>query len=184
MLATTISRVAAYEPFHVGVFVFANADCNDISEPIGALAAARAVDAGVRAVFIGESLDPVATQDGIVLAPEHDLASAPRLDAFIIPSGATSRLPTSNRALYEFVRRLPLECLLVSVCTGQRVDRRGRWVGGSRLVDSGRLITASGTRSGIDAALHLLRRSGRDRNFIADVERRLEAMHQGGNPCP
>jgi len=44
----------------------------------------------------------------------------------------------------------------------------------ARVVDAGRLITASGMTSGVELGLHLLRRAGYDEAFIGDVARVME----------
>ncbi len=44
----------------------------------------------------------------------------------------------------------------------------------ARVVDSGRIITAGGIASGMEAGFHLLRRAGYDETFIAEVARVME----------
>jgi transcriptional regulator GlxA family with amidase domain len=46
------------------------------------------------------------------------------MDAFLIPGGFGTRQEMYNRRLHEFVRSLPEECLLTSVCTGSWVYAR------------------------------------------------------------
>ena len=44
----------------------------------------------------------------------------------------------------------------------------------ARVVDAGRIITAGGIASGMEAGFHLLRRAGYDEAFINDVARVME----------
>lgn len=44
----------------------------------------------------------------------------------------------------------------------------------ARVVDSGKIITAGGISSGMEMGFHLLRRAGRDEEFIKDVARIME----------
>lgn len=44
----------------------------------------------------------------------------------------------------------------------------------ARVVDSGRIVTAGGIASGMEAGFHLLRRAGYDETFIAEVARVME----------
>lgn len=44
----------------------------------------------------------------------------------------------------------------------------------SRIVDSGRIITAAGISSGMELGFHLLRRAGHDEDFLQEVARVME----------
>ncbi|RMH43694.1 MAG: hypothetical protein D6689_04415 [Deltaproteobacteria bacterium] len=175
-LAADVIPRGTIRRFRVGVFVFHGADTAAVVEPLAVLSVAASLEPAIATALIGESLDAVRTAAGVAVTPAYTLFTAPALDALIIPSGAEVRSPRTNRALYNFVRTQPVECLLVSVNTGGRVDRRGRGWDRPRLADSGRLITAFGERSGADVALHLLRRAGCDRAFVDAVERRFREL--------
>jgi transcriptional regulator GlxA family with amidase domain len=44
----------------------------------------------------------------------------------------------------------------------------------ARVVDAGRIITAGGIASGMEAGFHLLRRAGYDESFLTEVARVME----------
>ena len=56
---------------------------------------------------------------------------------------------------------------LAQIAPGCRISR-------ARVVDQGRIITASGITSGMEMGFHLLRRAGHDERFISEVARVME----------
>src|SRR2546430_14926890 len=64
---------------------------------------------------------PVQAQAGFTVLPNYSFLDRPAMDAFLIPGGFGTRQEMHNRRLHEFVRSLPEETLLTSVCTGSWV---------------------------------------------------------------
>src|SRR5262245_46287963 len=50
--------------------------------------------------------------------PNYSFADRPAMDAFLIPGGFGTRQELHNALLHDYVRSLPEETLLTSVCTG------------------------------------------------------------------
>ena len=67
---------------------------------------------------------PVQTQAGFTVLPNYGFADRPAMDAFLIPGGFGLRQEINNRNLHAFIRALPTETLLVSVCTGSWIYGR------------------------------------------------------------
>jgi transcriptional regulator GlxA family with amidase domain len=61
---------------------------------------------------------------GFTVLPNYAFSDHPHLDAFLIPGGGGTRQEMNNRNLHEYIRNLPISCLLVSVCTGSWIYAR------------------------------------------------------------
>ncbi|PTD96875.1 DJ-1/PfpI family protein [Pseudothauera lacus] len=104
--------------FRLGVYVFKDAEVIDYAAPCGVLSVARRFDPELDVFLIAEAMRPVATQAGITVLPNYSLADQPALDALLIPGGFGTRQEMHNRRLHDYIRALPADCLLTSVCTG------------------------------------------------------------------
>jgi transcriptional regulator GlxA family with amidase domain len=110
--------------FRLGVYVFKDAEIVDFAAPYGVLSVARRFDPELDAFLIADAARPVQTQAGLTVLPNYSFADRPAMDAFLIPGGLGTRQEMHNRRLHEFVRSLPDETLLTSVCTGSWVYGR------------------------------------------------------------
>jgi transcriptional regulator GlxA family with amidase domain len=104
--------------FRLGVYVFKDAEVIDYAAPCGIISVARRFDPELEVFLVAESLRPVQTQAGITVLPNYGFSDHPAMDAFLIPGGFGTRQEMHNRNLQDFIRRLPEDCLLTSVCTG------------------------------------------------------------------
>ncbi|MGH3786663.1 MAG: hypothetical protein ACRDRG_08945 [Pseudonocardiaceae bacterium] len=52
------------------------------------------------------------------MLPNYSFADRPAMDAFLIPGGFGLRQEIRNARLQEFIRSLPEQTMLTSVCTG------------------------------------------------------------------
>ena len=104
--------------FRLGIYVFKDAEIVDFAAPYGVFSVARRFDPELEAFLVADALRPVQTQAGFTVLPNYSFADAPAMDAFLIPGGFGTRQELHNRRLHEFVRSLPKETLLTSVCTG------------------------------------------------------------------
>jgi len=104
--------------FRLGIYVFKDAEIVDYAAPHGVFSVARRFDPELDAFLIGETMRPVQTQCGFTVLPNYALSDAPAIDAFLIPGGFGTRQELHNRKLHDYIRQLPTECLLTSVCTG------------------------------------------------------------------
>jgi transcriptional regulator GlxA family with amidase domain len=107
--------------FRLGIFIFKDAEIIDFAAPYGVFAVARRFDPELDVFFVAETMRPVQAQAGFTVLPNASFADQPAMDAFLIPGGFGTRQEMHNRRLHQYVRSLPPECLLVSVCTGSWV---------------------------------------------------------------
>jgi transcriptional regulator GlxA family with amidase domain len=107
--------------FRLGIYVFKDAEIVDFAAPHGVFSVARRFDPDLDAFLVADALRPVQAQAGFTVLPNYAFADRPAMDAFLIPGGFGTRQEMHNRRLHEFVRSLPEETLLTSVCTGSWV---------------------------------------------------------------
>lgn len=102
----------------LGIYVFDGAEVIDFTGPLGVFAVAQRMEPELDAFLVGESAGPVKTTAYMTVRPRYTLEQEPDMDAFLIPGGIGTRREMHNGRLKAFVRNLPDETLLVSVCTG------------------------------------------------------------------
>jgi transcriptional regulator GlxA family with amidase domain len=107
--------------FRLGILIFKDAEIVDFAAPYGVFSVARRFDPELDAFFVAESMRPVQAQAGFTVLPNASFADQPAMDAFLIPGGFGTRQEMYNRRLHHYVRSLPADCLLTSVCTGSWV---------------------------------------------------------------
>ena len=107
--------------FRLGIYVFKDAEIVDHAAPYGVFSVARRFDPELDVFLVAEALRPVQTQAGFTVLPNYSFLERPAMDAFLIPGGYGTRQEMHNRRLHEYIRSLPEETLLVSVCTGSWV---------------------------------------------------------------
>jgi transcriptional regulator GlxA family with amidase domain len=110
--------------FRLGIYVFKDAEIVDFAAPHGVFSVARRYDPELDAFLIADAMRPVQAQAGFTVLPNYSFGDGPAMDAFLIPGGFGTRQEMYNSRLHEFVRSLPDECLLTSVCTGSWVYGR------------------------------------------------------------
>ncbi len=104
--------------FRLGIYVFKDAEIVDFAAPYGVFSVARRFDPELDAFLIADAMRPVQTQAGFTVLPNYTFNDRPAMDAFLIPGGFGPRQELHNERLQEYVRSLPEETLLTSVCTG------------------------------------------------------------------
>lgn len=105
----------------LGVYIFNGAEVIDWAGPIGVFAVARRMEPELDAFLVGDSLAPVMATANLSVTPKYSLDQTPTMDAFLIPGGIGTRAEMHNGRLIEFVKALPKQTMLVSVCTGSWV---------------------------------------------------------------
>lgn len=100
------------------IYIFDNAEVIDWAGPTGVFAVAKRMDPEIETFLIGDTTTPVVATAGLRVIPKYGLNDNPSMDAFLIPGGIGTRAEIHNQRLLNFVRSLPQETLLVSVCTG------------------------------------------------------------------
>ena len=104
--------------FRLGIYVFKDAEIVDFAAPYGVFSVARRFDPELDAFLIADAMRPVQTQAGFTVLPNYTFNDRPAMDAFLIPGGFGTRQELHNERLHEYIRSLPEETLLTSVCTG------------------------------------------------------------------
>ena len=104
--------------FRLGIYVFKDAEIVDFAAPYGVFSVARRFDPELDAFLIADAMRPVQTQAGFTVLPNYTFNDRPAMDAFLIPGGFGTRQELHNERLHEYIRSLPEETMLTSVCTG------------------------------------------------------------------
>ena len=104
--------------FRLGIYVFRDAEVVDFAAPYGVFSVARRFDPELDVFLVSEAMRPVQAQAGLMVIPNYAFTDRPAMDAFLIPGGFGTRQELHNRRLHEFIRSLPEQSLLTSVCTG------------------------------------------------------------------
>ena len=110
--------------FRLGIYLCKDLEIVDFAAPYGVFSVARRFDPELEAFFVAESLRPISAQAGFTVLPNYGFSDQPAMDAFLIPGGLGTRPEINNTRLHAFIRALPQETLLVSVCTGSWIYGR------------------------------------------------------------
>ncbi|MEC3976727.1 DJ-1/PfpI family protein [Amycolatopsis sp. H20-H5] len=154
----------------------------DLVGPLQVLSGLAGSGLGFRVVVVGETLDPVATDTPLRIAPSHTFDAVPTPYALVVPGGAAPTLRAlTDTTLVGYLRDAAANARFVtSVCTGSLLLGAAGQLDGlsatthwmfrdllpafgatpvaKRWVEDGRVITAAGVSAGIDMALHLVER--------------------------
>lgn len=96
----------------------------DFSAPYGVFSVARRFDPELDVFLVAESQRSVQTQAGFTVVPNFGFTDRPAMDSILIPGGFGTRQEMHNRNLHGYLRSLPENCLLTSVCTGSWIYAR------------------------------------------------------------
>ena len=171
----------------LGILVFPGVQVIDFTGPFEVLASVHFKRQKVfDVVTVGLSSDMIRTSpgfEGLRLTPDFTIDDCPKLDLLVIPGGEIGSVNDNPKAM-EWIGKAvkEAECVM-SVCNGAFILAKGghlknqsattfyyfidelkddeptcRPVYDQRFVDNGKIITAAGLSSGIDAALHLVER--------------------------
>jgi transcriptional regulator GlxA family with amidase domain len=138
---------------------------------------------GNEAVFVAEQAGPVRNEsDTLSMVADATLDEVTSPDIVVIPGGFGNRLLLEHEPLHEWIRGVhETTTWTTSVCTGSLllaaaglldgVPATSHWLARDRLgefgakpvpdrvVEHGKIVTAAGVSSGIDMALHLVRKT-------------------------
>lgn len=169
----------------VAVLVFPGVELLDFSGPGEVLAAARRADnTRLFDVYtVGISKTAIKSTQFLSVIPQYDVSDAPPPNILVIPGGGVESA-MNNQPLCAWIKRQAEgDCLLFSICNGATVLGKLGMLDGlevathhdnfailqllaptiiprpdRKFVDHGKVITAAGISSGIDAALYLVSR--------------------------
>jgi transcriptional regulator GlxA family with amidase domain len=183
--------VTTLDKLKVGILIFDGVEVLDFAGPyevfsrtrlVPGLDSRRSDDSAPFEVFtVAEVAATVTATGGLRVVPDHDFASAPRIDLVVIPGGFGTRPLLGRENVLEWVRKVAASARLVtSVCTGALLLARvgllnGRratthWGSydalasmddsitverGSRVVRDG-VVTSAGVSAGIDMAFEVV----------------------------
>jgi len=127
---------------------------------------------------VARTMSPVSMTGGMRVVPDYDITTVPPPDIIVVPAQKTD-----PQLLAWLAKASSTAEITMSICTGAfQLGRAGLLAGrratthhdswdsferefktttlerGPRFVDSGRIVTAGGLTSGIDAALHVIER--------------------------
>lgn len=168
----------------VAVVVHHGVELLDFAGPAEVFSSARSPERGplFHVFLVSPTQGPVQTNNGVVIAPQHTLADAPRCDLLVVPGGNTRVLLDDPAFLAWMRERVPGCKTVLSVCTGaivlaelglldgheatthhrSRAGMAARYpkvkVVDRKVVDVGRIVTSAGVSSGIEGALHVVGR--------------------------
>jgi transcriptional regulator GlxA family with amidase domain len=136
-----------------------------------------------RVVTVGKNFAPIHIQVLGAYQPQYSVNNAPRPDVIVVPGSMPSDLASDVATVAWVKKALGNGCILLSVCTGAivlagmnllaglnvttshgalkmlaRMSPTSKIERGVRFVDSGQIVTAAGTITGVDAALHIVTR--------------------------
>ena len=137
---------------------------------------------GNESVFVAEHTGPIRNEsDTLSMVADARLDDVPEPDIVVVPGGFGNRMLLEHEPLHDWIRSVhETSAWTISVCTGSlllaaaglldgapatthwlardRLAELGAKPVPDRVVEHGKIVTAAGVSSGIDMALHLVRR--------------------------
>ncbi|KAG0268536.1 hypothetical protein DFQ27_006452 [Actinomortierella ambigua] len=133
-------------------------------------------------VLVGETMDPVTSDQQVKVYPDVTIQDAPKLDFFFLPGGHGTEAVIANKQLMEHIEeRIDESRWCLTVCTGAailaasgRADGRYmttnkvawnkfieygpkvKWVKRARWVQDGKYVSSSGVSAGIDMSFYMI----------------------------
>ena len=131
------------EKINAGIFIFDGVEVLDFAGPFEVFSrtrlrpgteSRRSEDSAPFEVFtIAATREPVRATGGLRVLPQHDFASAPRVDLLVIPGGFGTRPLLEDEATLDWIRRTAASARTVtSVCTGSLLLARAGLLAGRR----------------------------------------------------
>jgi transcriptional regulator GlxA family with amidase domain len=160
----------------VGIYIWPNMTMLDVLGPHQALG----ITPGIEVFTFARSKEPLVTDTGLTIIPDHDLTDVPTCDVLLVGGGANPYPEMKNQAVIDTLTRLAAQAdYVTSVCTGALLLAEAGLLDGYRanthwsareILDSypgveladGRVvvdrnrITGGGVTAGIDFALALI----------------------------
>jgi putative intracellular protease/amidase len=79
-------------PIQVGILLLDGVFSSELTAPLDVFHhTASHADPAMQVITVGRTLEPITTYEGLVIRPDHDLASAPALDLLVVPGGQQNR---------------------------------------------------------------------------------------------
>ncbi len=192
---------------NVAILLFPNVELLDFCGPyeVFSIAARQTEQPAFRVYTVAESVEPIASANGLSAIPDFSLTEAPPADLLLVPGGIGTRKEIDNVALLDWIRNAAQNAeLVLSVCTGALLLGKAGLLDSlettthhvahdllreivpsavvhedRRFVDNGRVITSAGIAAGIDMSLHVVRRLLGD-EVASATAKHLEYPHEQG----
>jgi cyclohexyl-isocyanide hydratase len=174
----------------IGMIIFPNLTQLDLTGPYEVFG--RLPD--LKVLLIAESLQPVKSDNGLLLTPDATFETASRIDILFVPGGRGIFNAMQNKALISFLQQQAVNAKYVtSVCTGSLVLAAAGLLDGykatthwlsldllrlfnvdvveERVVIDRNRITGGGVTAGIDFGLHVV-----SKLFNEDIAKEVQLM--------
>lgn len=193
--ACNMTLVAESQIRDVAIVVFEGVELLDFTGPYEVFHGASGL---FRVATVANSTEMISSNAGLEFKPSHSFAECPTPDIVIIPGGHAQSVIESESAMAFLRKSLQSAEVVMSVCNGamvlaelevldgltvtthhgsfanlRRRAPKATVVEDRKWVDNGKIITAAGVSSGIDATLHLVERL-HGAELARDVERYIE----------
>ncbi len=171
------SRVCAEEkPLSVGILLYPDVQIIDYTGPYEIFGWA-----GYKVATVSEDGKPLSTNMKMKVLPDYSFKNAPQFDLLLIPGGDHRQTMHNKKTLAWIKSQSSAAQTILSVCTGafilaetglldnlsatsfypslrhfKKDYPKINTITNQRFVDNGKIITAAGLSSGIDAALHVV----------------------------
>jgi transcriptional regulator GlxA family with amidase domain len=179
-----------HTPLIVGILVFDGVEVLDFAGPFEVFSVTRQLRESpttarlFQPVIIAEDQRTIRTTGDLLITPHYTIHNHPKLDMFVIPGGAGTRILQDHSPILDWIREQSGQVSLsTSVCTGALLlafaglldgkEATTHW--GSiermreafptitvrehvRFVDQGDIVTSAGVSAGIDMALSIVTR--------------------------
>lgn len=190
-----MTLVASSSIRDVAILVFEGVELLDFTGPYEVFHGARGY---FRVSTVGPSTSLMRSNAGLEFKPSHTFSDCPAPDIVVIPGGHVDAAIADSAAMSFLRSALAASEVVMSVCNGAHVlaelgaldgltvtthhgaiaglrrrAPKATVVDDRRWVDNGRIITAAGVSSGIDASLHLIERL-HGPELARDVEQYIE----------
>lgn len=167
---------------NVAIFVHEGVELLDFSGPGEVFASAGRSEA-FNVYTVAATPEEITSQGFVTIKPQYTFANCPPPDIIVLPGGRTD-VPMANSKVIEWIKKSSEHAeVIMSVCTGVFLLVESGLLDGKeatthwsaieslrreapkttvrehrRFVDNGKIVTAAGVSSGIDAALHVVDR--------------------------
>lgn len=166
-------KLADEKQLSVGILLYPNVQIIDYTGPYEIFGWA-----GYKVTTVTEDGKPVLTNMSMKVVPDYSFKNAPQFDVLLIPGGDHHKA-MHNKATLAWIKSQSSAQTILSVCTGafilaetglldnlsattfypslrnfKKDYPKINTITNKRFVDNGKIITAAGLSSGIDAALH------------------------------
>ncbi|KAG0225593.1 hypothetical protein BGW41_004604 [Actinomortierella wolfii] len=164
-----------------GAFIYPGMDLLD-SMGVLRVFGEKCTKLNIKVLLVGETMDPVLTDQQVRACPDMTISEAPYLDFFFMPGGTGTGAVIDNKPLMKLIhKRIEEARWCLTVCTGASIlaatgladgryattnkafwnifieyGHNVKWVKRARWVQDGKFVTSSGVSAGMDMAFYVV----------------------------